>query len=311
MGDARDRSVGTGGRRPEGGPGGAVPEGPRGERLSSSSTGPPAVTPANTTRSLEFSIDDKFDHRAYPVLLVDDEPENLQAFRLNFRDDFTIDTAESGQEALELMRSREYAVLVSDHRMPGMSGAEVLEKSVSVQPNVIRIIVTGYTDTESLISAINQGRIYHFVTKPWDRDELSLTLKRAIETYALAAHNRRLIADLRRRTAELQRMVAARTRALREANERLMKLAISDGLTGLYNHRYFQERWRREVARARRYDEPVSLMVLDIDKFKNYNDTMGHPQGDILLKEIAGMLVRSVREVDLVAPTAPASTRFP
>ncbi len=261
----------------------------------------PVRTPPSVRSSLEFSNENGLDYRDYPVLVVDDEVENLQAFVLNFRNEFTVETADSGDAALEKLRERDFAIIISDQRMPGMSGVELLEKTVDVHPHLIRIIVTGYTDNESLISAINQGRIYRYITKPWSPDEIQITLKRAIERFALDAHNRQLVADLRREKAELKRMVQEQTLALRQANERLRKLAISDGLTGLYNHRYFQDRWRREVQLARRYDEPLSLMILDVDFFKNYNDTMGRPQGDVLLKEMAMLLLRSVREVDLVA----------
>ena len=258
--------------------------------------------------SLEFSADDGFDYLQYPILLVDDEIENIQAFDLNFRDKFTIDTALSGPEALAKLREREFAVLISDQRMPGMTGVQLLEKTVDRHPYLIRIILTGYTDQESLIGAVNQGRIYAYITKPWRPEEIEITLRRGIERFALDAHNRRLIADLKKERAalkrkqeELEETVEEQTQKLRHANERLHKLAISDGLTGLYNHRYFQDRWRREVQLARRYDEPLSLMILDVDFFKNYNDTMGHPQGDVLLKELSMLLLRSVREVDLVA----------
>ena len=264
--------------------------------------------PPHSMGSLEFSMEEGFDYREYPILLVDDEVENLQAFVQDYRDIFTIETALSGEEALDTLRAREFAVLVCDQRMPGMTGVQLLEQTVDRHPYLIRIILTGHADQESLIGAINQGQIYAYITKPWGPDEIEITLRRAIERHALDAHNRHLIADLqkeraalKRKQEELQQTVREQTQKLRHANERLHKLAISDGLTGLYNHRYFQDRWRREVQLARRYDEPLSLMILDVDFFKNYNDTMGHPQGDVLLKELAMLLLRSVREVDLVA----------
>lgn len=256
---------------------------------------------ASAEQGVDVDPAEVIDYRDYPILVVDDEPENLQAFRLNFRDTFTVDTCESGEAALRLLRERPYAVLISDQRMPGMSGIDLLQRTVREHPHLVRLILTGYTDQDSLIQAINQGRIYHYVTKPWQRDDLVLTLKRAIESWALAARNRDLIGDLKSQMTEMGQIVEERTRALREAAERLRRLAISDGLTGLYNHRYFQERWRREVARARRFSECVSLMVLDVDKFKNFNDTMGHPAGDTLLREVADLLTRSVREIDLLA----------
>jgi diguanylate cyclase (GGDEF)-like protein len=262
---------------------------------------PGSRTPPNVRDSLEFSVAHGLRYYEYPILVVDDEPENLQAFLLNFRDEFTVHTAESGPEALRMLEEREYAVLLSDQRMPGMSGVELLERTVDSFPDLVRVVVTGFTDNESLIQAINQGRIYHYVTKPWNHQELGVTLRRAIERYAMAVHNRKLIADLRRSKQDIERKLKMANRELQRANERWRKLAVSDGLTGLYNPRYFQERWRREVQRARRYHETLSLMIIDVDKFKNFNDTMGHPEGDVLLKEISTLLTRSVREVDLVA----------
>jgi diguanylate cyclase (GGDEF)-like protein len=258
-------------------------------------------TPPNVVSSLEFSIDHGIDYRAYPVLLVDDEAENLQAFRLNFDSDFQIFTAGGGAEALEALREREFAVIISDQRMPGMTGTELLQKTTRSHPHLIRIVLTGYTDHESLIQSINAARIYQYITKPWGPEDLKLTLKRAIERYAVEAHNRRLVEDLRESKEEIEAKLRTSMAELKRANERLRKLATSDGLTGLYNHRYFQERWRREVQRAERYSEELSLMVIDVDYFKTYNDTLGHPQGDKLLKEISKLLEASVREVDLVA----------
>lgn len=241
------------------------------------------------------------DYFDFPVLVVDDERENLLAFELNFRDQFEVITAESGAEALEVLGGREVAVIVSDQRMPGMSGVELLERTVERWPLLIRMILTGYTDHESLIDAINMGRIYKYVTKPWEPDSLAITIRRAIEAYALSRENQHLVETLRRQNEELERIVHERTLELQDANARLHKLAVTDGLTGLFNHRYFQEKWREEVRRARRYGEPLSLLMIDVDQFKNYNDTVGHPQGDVLLRDLASLLEQSVREVDVVA----------
>jgi diguanylate cyclase (GGDEF)-like protein len=243
----------------------------------------------------------KIDYRDYPVLVVDDEEENILAFQLNFRHDFTVDAATSGAEALERLADRTYAVVVTDQRMPGMSGVELLERTVDTYPHLIRIIVTGYTDNQSLIDAINMGRIYKYVTKPWSRDEMAVTIKRAIEAYSLALENDRLLLELQSKNEELEQTVAERTRKLREANARLHQLAITDGLTGLFNHRYFHEKWREEIKRSERYGEPVSLLIADVDFFKNYNDRRGHPRGDVLLRDLSMLLEQSFREVDVVA----------
>ncbi len=237
----------------------------------------------------------------YPVLVVDDEKENLAAFELNFRDQFEIVTAESGSQAIALLESRDFGVIISDQRMPGMTGVELLERTVARWPLLIRMILTGYTDNESLIDAINMGRIYKYITKPWDPDSLAITIRRAIESAAMARENLRLVDTLRRQNEILEQTVQERTRDLSDAVAKLQKLAVTDGLTGLYNHRYFQEKWQEEVRRARRYDEPLSLLMIDLDEFKNYNDSLGHPQGDVLLHDVASHLEQSFREVDFVA----------
>ena len=250
---------------------------------------------------ISSTIASKIDYRDYPVLVVDDEEENILAFQLNFRHDFSVDAALSGPEALALLGKREYAVVVTDQRMPGMTGVELLEQTVDLYPHLIRIIVTGYTDNQSLIDAINMGRIYKYVTKPWSRDEMAMTIKRAIEAYSLALENDRLFHELQTKNEELERTVAERTRKLRDVNAKLHQLAITDGLTGLFNHRYFHEKWREEIKRSERYGEPVALLMADVDWFKNYNDRRGHPRGDVLLRDLAMLLEQNFREVDVVA----------
>lgn len=101
--------------------------------------------------------------------------------------------------------------------------------------------------------------------------------------------------------ANLERTVEERTRALREANERLEKLAVTDGLTGLYNHQRFQEDLVKEVRRAERTGRPISVLILDADYFKRFNDTHGHPAGDALLRELSGVMTATLRGTDLIA----------
>lgn len=240
-------------------------------------------------------------YKDLPILVVDDEEENLLAFELNFRSQFTIYTANSGRKGLEILAERDVALVITDQRMPEMTGVEFLEKAAQLRPDILRMVLTGYSDINALIDAVNMGRIYHYVTKPWDPDELALSIKRALETYRLGAENRRLVAELKQKNEELESRVRERTRELQEAMEKLQQLAVTDGLTGLYNHRFFQEKLDQEVARAERFGHPVSLCVIDVDHFKHYNDAHGHPRGDEVLKRVAFLLVENVREVDTVA----------
>ncbi len=241
------------------------------------------------------------DYKSLPILLVDDEEENLLAFELNFRNQFTIYTATSGRRGLEILAEREIALVISDQRMPEMTGVEFLEQASRIRPEILRMVLTGYSDINALIDAVNMGRIYHYITKPWDPDELSLSIKRALDSYRLTVENKRLMEELRRKNDELESRVLERTRELEEANEKLTQLAVTDGLTGLYNHRFFQDKLEQEIARAERFGHPVSLCVIDVDHFKAYNDTHGHPRGDEVLKRVAFLLVENVREVDTVA----------
>ena len=132
----------------------------------------------------------------YPILYVDDEPDNLRVFDLTFRNDFQIFTAESGSEGLEIINTRPVALVLSDHRMPSMTGNEFLARVSEIDPKTIRIMVTAYGDAETLRDAINDGSIYHFIPKPWEPEEVRATLVRAIEAYALERERSQLLREM-------------------------------------------------------------------------------------------------------------------
>ena len=133
------------------------------------------------------------------MLVVDDEPDNLDLLYRTFRRDFQVLRAESGVLALDVLATEgEVAVIISDQRMPEMKGTEFLSKTVPQFPNTMRIILTGFTDVEDLVEAINSGQVYKYITKPWDPNELKAVVQRAAETYEL----------LKQRTEELRRAQA-------------------------------------------------------------------------------------------------------
>jgi signal transduction histidine kinase len=136
------------------------------------------------------------DYREYPVLYVDDEPENLRIFELTFRREFSVVTASSGDEGLELINRMPVALVLSDHRMPGMTGVEFLSRALELDPKTVRILVTAYGDAETLGSAINSGAIYRFVPKPWTPEDMRVTLRRAVEVYALDRERDQLLQEL-------------------------------------------------------------------------------------------------------------------
>src|SRR5262249_29281200 len=102
------------------------------------------------------------DFKSYPILFVDDEPDIVETFRFGYEDEFTIHSATRGQEALELIRREPIAVLVSDQRMPGMSGLDVITRALDLKPDIVPIILTGFTDLDTLVSALNLGRIHRY-----------------------------------------------------------------------------------------------------------------------------------------------------
>lgn len=133
------------------------------------------------------------------ILVVDDEPDNLDLLYRTFRRDFNVFKAESGVTALQVLAAEgEVAVIISDQRMPEMKGTEFLSKTVPQFPDTVRIILTGFTDIEDLVEAINAGQVYKYITKPWDPSELKAVVQRAAESYDL----------LKQRTEELRRVNA-------------------------------------------------------------------------------------------------------
>ena len=136
------------------------------------------------------------DHREYPVLYVDDEPDNLRIFELTFRRDFTVLTATNAKEGLELLSQHPVAVVLSDQKMPGIEGVEFLRRVRELDSQVVRILVTAYGDANTLGDAINDGNIYRYLPKPWEPDDMRLTVQRAIESYALEAERTTLLEEL-------------------------------------------------------------------------------------------------------------------
>ena len=133
------------------------------------------------------------------ILIVDDEPDNLDLLYRTFHRDYKVLRAESGPAALEILaKEGEVAVIISDQRMPKMSGTEFLSLTAAQYPDVIRIILTGYTDVEDLVEAINAGKVFKYVTKPWDAEELRTLVSQAVDTHNV----------LKARTNELRRALS-------------------------------------------------------------------------------------------------------
>ena len=140
------------------------------------------------------------------VLYVDDEEINLVNFRETLRDDFEIFTAGSGHEALALLEQEgEMALVVSDQRMPGMSGIELLAMVRELYPDTIRMIISAYTEIHELIEAINKVEVYRYFVKPWQEDQLRLSIGNAVGSYNLGQEIKDFVDEGRRQMAERQR----------------------------------------------------------------------------------------------------------
>jgi response regulator RpfG family c-di-GMP phosphodiesterase len=126
------------------------------------------------------------------VLYVDDEENNLQAFKATFRREFKVFLAISASEGEEILKNELIDIIITDQRMPEKTGVEFLESIIPIYPKPIRLLLTGYTDIQAVIDAINKGQVYHYLTKPWEEDYLRTVIKNAFEIYTLRSENERL-----------------------------------------------------------------------------------------------------------------------
>ncbi|WP_214071166.1 response regulator [Mucilaginibacter sp. dw_454] len=140
---------------------------------------------------------------AIGVLYIDDEVNNLNSFKAAFRRDFEIFTASSAKEGRKILDSQEIGVIITDQRMPGMTGIEFLESILPIYPDTIRILLTGFSDINAVMDAINRGQVYKYLVKPWQNDELKMYIENALEIYNLRKENKELARKLHAAYAEL------------------------------------------------------------------------------------------------------------
>jgi len=130
------------------------------------------------------------------VLYVDDEENNLVAFKAAFRREFEIFTAIGGKEALEIVLKEVPEVIITDQRMPHMTGIEFLQEVIKVNSTSMRLLLTGYADISAVIDTINKGQVYRYLTKPWNPDEVRQAIKDSFEIYSLRKQNSKLLKEL-------------------------------------------------------------------------------------------------------------------
>lgn len=225
------------------------------------------------------------------VLVVDDEDtiRGLVA-QVLAEDGHEVVEASAGEEALEKFRLEPFPLIVTDIHMGKMTGLDLLKEVKVLDPESVVVIMTSNATLESATSALRAGA-YDYLVKPFENIELvSAVVNRAIEKIRLIGDNRALIDHLKRNTDELKRV-----------NARLTLMANRDPLTGLFNPRYFREELERELARCRRHDRVFSLIFLDVDQFKHYNDAHSHLVGDDALTTVAEIIRGRCRESTVAA----------
>ena len=235
----------------------------------------------------------------YNVLYVDDEQNNLNSFRAAFRRHFNIFTALSGEEGMEILKSNDIHVIVTDQRMPNMTGVQFLQHIPSYLDN-IRIILTGFSDLESIIEAINTGKVYRYIRKPWDKDELKITIDNAIETISLRRNNRKLIHELQVNNENLEEKVRERTNEI-EHQKQIIEAgkAQSDKLLlNILPSEIAEELKRFGRSYARKHDE-VSVMFADIVGFTGIAETLSAEMLVTQLDEIFRAFDNIIEKYDL------------
>lgn len=130
------------------------------------------------------------------ILYVDDEEHNLVSFKATFRIKYRVFTAISGPEAIKIMEDEHIDIIITDQRMPNMTGVQFLESILDKHPEPMRILLTGYADLNAVIDAVNKGKIFHYLTKPWNEDELDTTIQRAYDVYKLRKDEKELTEKL-------------------------------------------------------------------------------------------------------------------
>ncbi|ARU32200.1 secretion system protein E [Sulfuriferula sp. AH1] len=191
----------------------------------------------------------------YRILLVDDEPNVLKALQRIFRqENYFIATAANGQEAMEMLRTETFQLMISDYMMPVMNGAELLRKAKAIRPEMIRIMLTGHADTGAVMGAINEGAVYKFILKPWNDDDLRVTVALALEQYDLIQKNKALQKDNKDKSKEITALSK-----LTVTNR--SQLAIMLNKRNLLNDQQVQELYRQQQQRK----EPMIKLLLEHD----------------------------------------------
>ena len=217
------------------------------------------------------------------IMIVDDVPTNIQFLgKILKAEGFKISPASNGRKALEMIPRVKPDLVLMDIMMPGMDGFEVCKrmKDSPDMKDIPVIFLSALNQPEDVVKGFKLGAA-DYISKPFNTEELLVRVRNHIEL----VNSRKLIVHYMDEVGK--------------QNQQLQQLAISDSLTGLYNHSFSIERLHQEASNARRYGNPLTVMMLDIDYFKNVNDAHGHPFGDEVLKKVTEIIRSNIREGDV------------
>jgi two-component system sensor histidine kinase/response regulator len=211
----------------------------------------------------------------HTILAVDDEPASLRAVERTLAADYLVMSATAAAQGLAVLAAQPVAMMIVDQRMPDMSGTELLARTATQHPEVIRVLLTGYTDIDTLVDAINAGHVYYYLTKPWEPRELRLVVRRGLERYEAAAERRRLQTDLRQACERLRREVERQRRLLTvTAHELGTPLHLLSNALGLMAETALPDAARSWLDTARRSIEWLGRGVAQMARHSRWQ--MGH-----------------------------------
>lgn len=211
----------------------------------------------------------------HKILVIDDEEVMRSMLKDVLTDEgYDVEVASNGFEGVGKIKSYTYDLIITDIIMPEIDGIEVLKRAKEISPNSDVLVMTGYASVETAVKSMRLGAT-DYIVKPFNIEQIQIVVSRTIEKRSLEKKA--------------------------EEGEFYRELSQIDGLTEVYNHRFFHQLLEAEINRSKRYSRPVSILMLDVDNFKEYNDGNGHPAGDLLLKQMAWILTKSCRDCDYVA----------
>jgi len=212
----------------------------------------------------------------FSILYVDDEEQNLISFKATFRRQYKVYTAKGGMEGIDLLRKHDIKLIITDQRMPEMTGVQFLERTLTEFPDTIRVVLTGFSDMEAIIDVINSGRIFRYITKPWEEDELRMTIENARQLYELQQKNKKLLLELQGQVEEQGRVIELFKKYVPET---VVERALSSTATSIFDGEL----------------KEIAVLFCDIRGFTPMSEELSPPEVVTFLNDYYAMMTRVVQ----------------